>query len=70
MYDSLRPGLQRFGTPVEAMRAVHEILAKEAAASASGLEPIEEEEDEETESAEQEQEDKQKSGMPETCAFH
>jgi hypothetical protein len=46
MYDVLRPGLFRFSSYGEALTAVGDILAKEAAASASGLEAIDEEDDE------------------------
>jgi len=46
MYDVLRPGLVRFISFADASAAVSDILSKEAAASASGLEPIDEEDDE------------------------
>jgi hypothetical protein len=45
MYDVLRPGLVRFASYAEAGAAVGDILAKEAAASASGLEPIDEDDE-------------------------
>lgn len=41
----LRPGLARFSSYLEACAAVSDILAKEAAASASGLEPIDEDDE-------------------------
>lgn len=49
MYDVLRPGLVRFSGYPEACAAVADILEREAAASASGLEPIDEEEEEDSE---------------------
>jgi hypothetical protein len=49
MYDVLRPGLVRFASYPEACAAVSDILAKEAAASASGLEPIDEDDDDDSE---------------------
>lgn len=49
MYDVLRPGLVRFVSYPEACAAVSDILAKEAAASASGLEPIDEDDDDDSE---------------------
>jgi hypothetical protein len=48
MYDVLRPGLVRFSGYPEASAAVADILEREAAASASGLEPIDEEEEEDS----------------------
>lgn len=55
MYDQIRPSLVRFQSYDAAAAAVGDILAREAAASASGLEPIEEE-DSDAESDDQEQE--------------
>ncbi|KAF8071278.1 UPF2 [Scenedesmus sp. PABB004] len=49
-YDQLRPGLPRFASYADAATAVGALLAKEAAASASGLAPIDEDDDEESES--------------------
>ncbi|WIA32391.1 hypothetical protein OEZ86_003220 [Tetradesmus obliquus] len=49
LYNQLRPRLVQFSSYAEAAAAVSDILAKEAAATASGLEPIEEEESDEEE---------------------
>jgi hypothetical protein len=49
LYNQLRPRLVQFTSYAEAASAVSDILAREAAASASGLEPIEEEEEDEEE---------------------
>lgn len=45
----LRPGLARFPSYADALTAVGDILAKEAAATASGLPAIDEEDDSEEE---------------------
>jgi hypothetical protein len=49
LYNQLRPRLVQSTSYAEAAAAVSDILAKEAAASASGLEPIEEEESDDEE---------------------